>query len=68
MKSVCVCVLSHVWLFVTPGLEEPDSSIPQSFPGKKTGVGSHFQLIYDKNYVLHFYYYYHYCHYWYLLL
>ena len=41
---MCVCsvVSDSLW---PQGLEEPGSSIPQDFPGKKTGVGSHFQLM-----------------------
>ena len=41
---MCVCsVLSPVWLFVTP-CSLPGSSDPWNFPGKSTGVGSHFLL------------------------
>ena len=41
---MCVCsVLIPVWLFVTP-CSLPGSSDPWNFPGKSTGVGSHFLL------------------------
>ena len=33
------CVLSCVWLFVTP---LPDSSCPWDFPGRNAGMGCHF--------------------------
>ena len=41
---VCVCVLSHVWLFVTPWTVATRLLCPWDFPGKNTGVGCHFLL------------------------
>ena len=40
---------SHVWLFVTPwtvAYQAPGSLVHGDFPGKSTGVGSHFLLLY----------------------
>ena len=39
-----VCVLSHVWLFRTPWTVASRLLCPWNFPGKNTGVGSHFLL------------------------
>ena len=38
---LCVCVFSHVQLFVTPGLEPTRLLYPWKFSGKNTGVGCH---------------------------
>ena len=39
-----VCVLSRVWLFVTPWTVAWTVLCPWDFPGKNTGVGFHFLL------------------------
>ena len=36
-----VCVLSRVWLFVSPGTAAPGSSVHEESPGKNTGAGCH---------------------------
>ena len=46
---VCVCVLSHVWLFATPWTVAhlPCQNVcpcPWNFPGRNTGVNCHFLL------------------------
>ena len=40
----CVCVLSHIWLFVTPMDCSPPGSSAWDFPGKNTGAGCHFPI------------------------
>ena len=40
--AVCVCVLSHVRLFVSPWTVS--CQVPQDFPGKNTEAGCHFLL------------------------
>ena len=44
--QVCIYVLNHIWLFLTPYTVSHQASlkIPWNFPGKKTGVGRHFLL------------------------
>ena len=39
-----VCMLSHVWLFVTHGLQPVRRPSPWSFPDKDAGVSHHFLL------------------------
>ena len=39
-----VAQLSHVWLFVTRGLQPTRPLCPWNFPGKNTRVGCHFLL------------------------
>ena len=41
---VCVCVLSHVWLFTTTWTMPTRLLCPWEFPGKNTGEGCHFLL------------------------
>ena len=36
-----MCLLSHVWLFVTPWTVACQALLSMNFPGKNTGVGSH---------------------------
>ena len=38
------CVLSHVWLFVTPWIVSHQFLCPWNFPGNNTGVACHFLL------------------------
>ena len=40
----CVCVLSHVLLFVTPWTVPHQALLSIEFPGKNTGLGCHFLL------------------------
>ena len=41
---MCVCVLSHVQLFVTTWTVVSQAALPVDSPSKNTGVGSHFFL------------------------
>ena len=41
---MCVCVLSHMWLFATPWTVASQAPLPWNFPAKNTGVGCHFHL------------------------
>ena len=41
LTPMCVCVLSRVWLFVTPWTVAYQAPCPWDFSGKNTGVGSH---------------------------
>ena len=41
---VCVCVVSHVWLFVTPWTAAHQVPLSMKFPGNNTGAGCHFLL------------------------
>ena len=36
---LCVCVLSHIWLFATPWTEPASLLCPWNFPDKNIGVG-----------------------------
>ena len=40
----CACMLSHVWLFVTPWTVAHQLLCPWDFSGKNIGVGCHFLL------------------------
>ena len=42
--KACVCMLSHVWLFVTPWMEATRLLCSWCFPGKNSEAGCHFLL------------------------
>ena len=41
---MCVCMLSHVWLFATPWTIACQLALPWNFPGKDVQLGCHFLL------------------------
>ena len=44
IRNTMLCVLSYVWLFVTPWTVVPQVPLSRDFSGKNTGVGCHFLL------------------------
>ena len=44
LPFTCACVLSHLWLFVTPWTVALQAPLSMDYPGKNTRVGCHFLL------------------------